>query len=64
MPDGKPAGVRCVQLTDDNRCRLFGLPERPEVCSRLRPNEEMCGSTREEALVYLEFLERATRPSG
>jgi len=63
MPHGKPAGVRCVQLTDDNRCQLFGKPERPEVCARLRPNEEMCGSTREEALVYLEFLERATRPS-
>ena len=62
MPHGKPAGVRCVQLTDDNRCLLFGKPERPEVCSRLRPNEEMCGSTREEALVYLSFLEQATRP--
>src|SRR5687767_14313051 len=24
MPQGKPAGVRCVQLTEDNRCRLFG----------------------------------------
>ncbi len=41
MPDGKPAGVRCVQLTADNRCLLFGLPERPEVCVRLRPNREM-----------------------
>ena len=64
MPQGKPAGVRCVQLTDDNRCLLFGKPERPEVCSRLRPIEEMCGSSREEALVYLRFLEQATRPSG
>lgn len=63
MPDGKPAGVRCVQLTEDNLCRLFGTPERPEVCNRLRPNEEMCGSTREEALAYLSFLERATAPS-
>ena len=62
MPDGKPAGVRCVQLTDDNRCLLFGLPERPAVCVNLRPMEEMCGETMEEALVYLAFLERATAP--
>jgi hypothetical protein len=62
MPQGKPAGVRCVQLTADNRCLLFGLPERPEVCLRLRPLEEMCGTTTEEALAYLAFLERATDP--
>jgi hypothetical protein len=62
MPNGKPAGVRCVQLTPDNRCLLFGLPERPEVCVRLRPSREMCGETMEEALAYLEELERLTAP--
>jgi hypothetical protein len=62
MPDGKPAGVRCVQLTDDNRCLIFGQPDRPEVCDRLRPMEEMCGTTTEEALEYLYRLERLTRP--
>lgn len=62
MPEGKPAGVRCVQLTADNRCKLFGRPERPEVCVRLRPSVEMCGDTREEALAYLTWLEEATRP--
>jgi Fe-S-cluster containining protein len=62
MPAGKPAGVRCVQLTDDNRCRLFGLPERPVVCANLRPMKEMCGETTEEALVYLAYLEQATAP--
>lgn len=62
MPDGKPSGVRCVQLTDDNRCKLYGQPERPAVCNRLRPNEEMCGSSTEEALVYLYELERLTIP--
>lgn len=62
MPDGKPAGVRCVQLSEDNRCLLFGKPERPAVCSSLRPTEEMCGRTRDEALVYLATLERATAP--
>lgn len=62
MPDGKPAGVRCAQLTEDNLCLLFGLPERPEVCVRLRPSGEMCGETTEHALAYLTFLEKATAP--
>ena len=62
MPDGKPAGVRCVQLTADNRCKLFGQPDRPEVCNRLRPSEEMCGQNAEEAFAYLIELERLTSP--
>ena len=62
MPEGKPAGVRCVQLTDDNRCKLFGLPERPRVCVRLIPMAEMCGDTFEEAMIYLTELEIVTRP--
>ncbi len=64
MPNGKPAGVRCVQLTDDNRCKIFGQPERPEVCNRLRPNVEMCGQSAEEALAYLTELERLTQPNA
>ena len=63
MPEGKPAGVRCVQLTPDNRCRLYGKPERPAVCVNLRPSPEMCGRNAEEALVWLEALERATCPT-
>ena len=64
MPRGKPAGVRCVQLTADNRCRLFGLPERPGFCVTLRPTEEMCGRDAREAFVYLTRLERATNPNA
>lgn len=62
MPDGKPAGMRCVQLSEDNRCLVFGLAERPATCLALRPNVEMCGSTTDEALVYLNWLEDVTRP--
>jgi uncharacterized protein len=62
MPSGKPAGERCVQLTADNRCLLFGKPERPEVCVRLRPSAEMCGETTEHALTYLTVLEWLTAP--
>jgi hypothetical protein len=62
MPDGKPAGVRCVQLTAGHRCAIFGRPERPACCSGLRPSPQMCGSTRDEALLRLQRLEDATRP--
>jgi hypothetical protein len=61
MPEGKPAGVRCVQLTDDLRCALFGLPQRPACCSGLQPSESMCGDSRRQALVRLARLELATR---
>ena len=46
MPHGKPAGVRCPHLTHDHRCALYGRPERPELCMRLRASEEMCGQRR------------------
>ncbi|GMU43137.1 MAG: YkgJ family cysteine cluster protein [Xanthomonadales bacterium] len=62
MPQGKPAGVRCVQLDAAGRCRLFGRPERPPVCVALRPEPRMCGANRDEALAYLAALEAATRP--
>ncbi|MBX3058173.1 MAG: YkgJ family cysteine cluster protein [Anaerolineae bacterium] len=62
MPHGKPAGVRCVQLTADNRCAIFGHPDRPAVCNRLQANKEMCGDTAVDALLYLAELEVATRP--
>jgi Fe-S-cluster containining protein len=62
MPHGKPAGVRCVQLTDDLRCAIFARPDRPAVCASLRPSEEMCGATRDEAMERLQTLERLTAP--
>lgn len=62
MPNGKPAGVRCVQLDDDYRCALFGKPERPDVCRHLRPSPSMCGTDRRDALAILGALEHATTP--
>ena len=62
MPEGKPAGVPCVNLDAEYRCRIFGSPERPEVCASLKPDPEMCGSCREEALAFLARLEELTRP--
>lgn len=62
MPGGKPANVRCVQLGVDNRCGIFGKPERPAFCGGLQPSEEMCGQTRNEAIHWLAMLEQATVP--
>jgi len=59
----KPAGVRCVQLDEHQRCRIFGHPDRPAVCASLMPTPEMCGPHREHAMHWLGALERATRPA-
>ena len=64
MPGGKPAGVRCAQLTPDNRCALFGRPERPAVCVSLRSSVVMCGKSDQEAMIRLTLLERATAPGA
>jgi hypothetical protein len=62
MPHGKPAGVACVQLDAQWRCKLFGRAERPAFCASLRPTADMCGRNRDEANALLAALERATAP--
>jgi uncharacterized protein len=62
MPNGKPAGVRCIHLTADSRCAIFRSPDRPAVCASLRASSEMCGTSAREAYTTLAHLERATRP--
>ena len=66
MRDGisKPAGVRCVQLDEQDRCKLFGLAERPTVCVSLRPDEDMCGDSREQAMRWLGATEASTAPDN
>ncbi|WP_374430719.1 YkgJ family cysteine cluster protein [Ideonella dechloratans] len=63
MPQGKPAGVRCVQLDAQDRCQIFGDPRRPAVCSSLQPSPEMCGDSRQQAMIWLGGLEAATNPA-
>lgn len=62
MPQGKPAGVPCIQLDEQLRCQLFGKPERPAFCVGLSPSLEMCGETREQAIGWLSWLEAETHP--
>lgn len=56
----KPAGVRCIQLTPDNRCKLYGLKERPQACLDFQPARDYCGHTNEEAMHILSELELST----
>jgi uncharacterized protein len=60
MPDGKPAGVRCVQLDEQNHCLIFGQPERPAVCSAFHAVEYVCGNSAQEAMQLLRSLEQST----
>lgn len=60
MPEGKPAGVRCVQLDDHNLCRLFGDPRRPAVCHLFDYDPELCGDSRDSALQRIAAWEAAT----
>ncbi|WP_428503495.1 YkgJ family cysteine cluster protein [Roseateles sp.] len=58
----KPAGVRCIQLDAQDRCQIFGHPDRPAVCGSLQPSEQMCGESREQAMRWLGWMEQATAP--
>ena len=62
MPEGKPAGVPCINLDENFRCKIFTSPARPAVCASLQPSPEMCGSCKAEAIKYLTELEKLTTP--
>lgn len=60
MPNGKPAGVRCIQLDDEYRCKLFGHPSRPQLCDDFKAEQSVCGDNREQAITIISDLELAT----
>jgi hypothetical protein len=62
MPNGKPAGVRCFNLSEDNLCKIFWLPERPQLCDGFKAGLDVCGTTRDEALQLISILEAETAP--
>ena len=62
MPEGKPAGVVCVQLDEAYRCKLFGQPSRPDLCNHFQAEVKICAQTQEEALINIAILEGETRP--
>lgn len=62
MENGKPAGERCINLSENNLCLIFKNSNRPLVCSSLKPSFEMCGTNQKEALTFLLDLEIKTKP--
>jgi len=58
MPHGKPAGVRCIHLTNDFECNIYNSPERPLVCKGFRAEKLICGNSRKEALLIMADLEK------
>ncbi|MGE8499617.1 MAG: YkgJ family cysteine cluster protein [Pseudomonas sp.] len=60
MPGGKPAGVRCIHLSIANLCGLFGQPERPAVCTAFTADPDLCGTSREQAIRIIDWLEQTT----
>ncbi|HIC34906.1 MAG TPA: YkgJ family cysteine cluster protein [Pseudomonadales bacterium] len=64
MPHGKPAGVRCLHLSEDRRCRLYESPERPDICRRFAPELAFCGTNFDDAIEKFSVLELETRPIG
>ena len=62
MPKGKAAGERCIQLDENNFCKIFAQALRPEVCLRFQADEEFCGDSNELALQRLTLLEQESAP--
>ena len=58
MPDGKPAGVKCIHLTVNYLCLIYNHPDRPKVCDDFMADPEVCGTTRDEAMILLGDLEQ------
>ncbi len=73
MPDGsyftKAAGERCVHLTHDNFCGVWGdISEQPEVCRTIKPTNSLCRfdtrgvfEGKNVHIMYLQDLEDLTR---
>lgn len=56
MPDGKDAGVKCLHLTKDLKCAIFGDPSRPKVCDGFKADVLFCGNSAEEAQKTAKWL--------
>lgn len=62
MLNGKPAGIRCLHLTADLRCDIFGSPKRPQVCGNFQPSLDVCGQSADNAMWLISTLEQQTAP--
>lgn len=56
MPRGKRAGERCIHLLNDYSCAIYNDKVKPKVCDDFKADIEVCGNTREDALILLQKL--------
>lgn len=57
LPNGKPAGMPCIHLAPDFRCLIYNHPDRPKVCTDFKADPDVCGTSRDEAMILLTSLE-------
>ncbi|WP_296062719.1 YkgJ family cysteine cluster protein [uncultured Amphritea sp.] len=62
MPNGKPAGVPCVNLDESFNCTLWNSAGYPSLCRAFQADEEHCGENRHQALITLARMESETAP--
>ena len=63
MPCGKAAGVVCVNLDSNNfSCKIWGHSDYPAHCGNFMPGSDVCGESREGAMLLIEAMELATKP--
>lgn len=61
MPNGKPAGEPCIHLSVDWKCNIFHETSRPKVCADFQADRDLCGNSREIALINIINLENNTK---
>ena len=64
MPEGKPAGVACVQLDSAGLCQLFDQPSRPVVCLAFTASLDTCAESATQALRIINDWQRLTDPDN
>ena len=63
MPNGKPSGTYCINLELTTlQCKIWGSGAYPKFCKDYQPCEEICGSSRQEALANIYYLDEITSP--
>lgn len=59
-PNGKKAGERCKNLSNENACLIWDRPDFPDICKRFRAVKWVCGDNADEATINIINLEKLT----
>jgi hypothetical protein len=62
MPNGKPAGQKCIHLDPEQwSCKIWGSENFPSACKNFKAEMDVCGNNRTEALELITWLEEQTK---